>query len=117
LINLCIALLILSSINIFSAEIVVTNNNNTGDGSLRKAVEELATDGDIITFDLAPGDEVIEITPEIDIDKSITIDGSNISGSGTCVTITVPTPGTSGYRVFYINDENANTSIMYLYII
>ena len=56
--------------------IQVTNNNDGGDGSLRKAIEESST-GDTITF----ADDVtgaILLESQLVIDKDLTIEGSGV---------------------------------------
>ncbi len=94
--------------------IVVTNNGDSGLGTLRQAIID-AEDDDIITFNLSNGSETIEIESELEItDKSLTINGANMAGSGTCVTVRVPTPGGSPWRVFNIDaaDKTVNISNM-----
>lgn len=57
----------------YAATITVTNNNDSGAGSLRQAIADAAS-GDIITFN---GDYTITLTSDmLDIDKTLTIDGS-----------------------------------------
>ncbi len=87
---------------LFATDQVVTNNDNSGSGSLRQAIVD-AGDGDEITFNLASGNETITISSEISISESLTINGSNESGSGVDVTVQVTSPGTSTFRVFNIN--------------
>jgi predicted outer membrane repeat protein len=55
----------------------VTNTNNSGLGSLRQAIAD-ATDGDTITFAPNLAGQTIYLTSELEVDKSITIDGSNL---------------------------------------
>ena len=89
---------------------VVINNNNSGAGSLRQAIDDAGA-GDDITFNLSSGDEIISIDEELEIYESITIDGSNTAGSGVDVTVKVTTPGTSGYRVFNIDASGKTLNI------
>ena len=51
--------------------ITVTNDNDSGDGTLRQAIADIG-DGGTITFD---GDYTILLESELDIDKNLTIDG------------------------------------------
>jgi predicted outer membrane repeat protein len=55
----------------------VTNTNNSGPGSLRQAIAD-ATDGDTITFASNLAGQTIHLASELEVDKSITIDGSNL---------------------------------------
>jgi hypothetical protein len=63
------------------ASLIVTNNNDSGDGSLRQVIA-LASAGTIIQFDK---DYTISLLSELTIDKNLTIDGEDhhimISGS------------------------------------
>ena len=102
----------LISQSIQAADQVVTNNSDTGVGSLRQAITDV-TDGGTITFNLASGSETITLASELSITKSVTINGSNAAGSGTDVTIRVTTPGVGGsaWRIFNINASGKNISI------
>ena len=68
--------------------ITVTNTNDNGLGSLRNAIET-AQPGDIIQFDASLAGQTITLTSgQLEIDKSLTIDGQNapdliISGNQT----------------------------------
>ena len=90
------------STSLMAADQVVTSNANSGAGTLRQAIVD-AGDDDEITFNLASGSETIIISSELGITESLTINGANISGSGTAVIVQVTTPGTSTWRVFNIN--------------
>ncbi|WP_234572346.1 choice-of-anchor Q domain-containing protein [Rhodohalobacter sp. 614A] len=58
---------------------VVTNNNDSGPGSLRFVIEN-TFDGSIITFDESLNDEWIYLTSgQISIDTPLTLDASNLS--------------------------------------
>ena len=72
---------------LLAANQIVTNNNDSGAGSLRQAISD-ASIGDEITFNLAAGNETIVLTSSVlFISKSLTIDGSNSLGSGTQIAI------------------------------
>ncbi len=92
-----------------AADQVVTNNNNSGAGSLRQAIADVGN-GETISFNLSSGSETITVSEDgsaaafnLTDAKSFTIDGENTAGSGTRVTIQVTTPGISAFRVFNIN--------------
>jgi hypothetical protein len=75
--------------------IVVTNLNDSGAGSLREALDLIATDG-LITFDPVLTDGTIVLTSgQLVIDRSVRIDGSGASG------LTVSGGNTS--RVFQVS--------------
>jgi len=83
---------------VFSATITVSNNNDSGSGSLRQAISD-AVGGDEIVFNLGSGNETITLSlGQLTIDKNLTIDGSNSGGSGVPVTI----DGNNSSRVFNI---------------
>ena len=66
--------------------IEVTNNNDSGDGSLRKAIEESST-GDTITF----ADDVtgaILLESQLVIDKDLTIEGPSVERELALVKVT-----------------------------
>ena len=88
----------------------VTSNANAGPNTLRQAIID-AGDGDTIAFNLAALSETITITEDLDITKSLTIDGDNTAGSGTNVTVQVTTPGTSNFRVFNIDASGKTVTI------
>ena len=60
------------------ATITVTNTNDSGTGSLRQAIADAAA-GDTIVFNL-PANSVITLNSQLEINKSITIDGSGVAG-------------------------------------
>jgi hypothetical protein len=104
-----IMLLALSN-GLIAANQVVTNNSDSGAGSLRQAIID-AGDGDEITFNLSAGNETITISSELGISESLTIDGSNTAGSGTAITVKVTSPGSSEWRVFNINASGKSIEI------
>ena len=102
ILGIMLIILLALSTSLMAADQVVTNNTDTGAGSLRQAIIDVGN-GETITFDLSSGSTTITINSELYISgKSMTIDGSNTAGSGTRATIQVPTPGTSTWRVFNI---------------
>ena len=105
-------LFLLTSVFVFSANQVVSNNNDSGAGSLRQAIID-AGDGDEITFNLASGDETISLSSELSITKNLAINGSNDTVSGLDVTIQVTIPGEGGTasRVFNINASGKTVNI------
>jgi hypothetical protein len=81
-----------------AADHVVTDNGDSGAGTLRQAISD-ANVGDTITFNLASGSETITLSSALSITKSLTIDGAN-AGSGTAVTVQADvTPDTASHRV------------------
>jgi len=78
---------------------VVTSSADSGAGTLREAISVVCDSG-TITFSLSAGNETITLASELAFNKSLTIDGSNSSGSGAEVTIKVTNPGVSAWRVF-----------------
>ena len=91
------------STSLLATTFVVTDNSNSGAGTLRQALAD-AVDGDEIIFNLASGDETISLSSQIaKTGVDFTLDGSNHAGSGTQVTIQVTTPGTSNWRIFDFN--------------
>jgi len=85
------------STNVFAENQVVTNNVDSGAGTLRQAIID-AGDGDEITFNLSSGNETITLSSELLITENLTIDGYNESGSGVNVTIS----GNNSCRVINI---------------
>jgi len=75
--------------------------------TLREAIAAVGV-GETITFELSPGNETIVINSQLSISQSMTIDGSNAAGSAVEVTVQVPVPGTSIWRVF-TTDANGST--------
>ena len=55
----------------------VTNDNDSGTGSLRQAILNAAS-GDTITFDPLLAGKTITLASQIDINKNLTIDGSGL---------------------------------------
>ena len=93
---------------VFSATITVSNNNDSGSGSLRQAISD-AVGGDEIVFNLGSGNETITLSlGQLTIDKNLTIDGSNSEGSGVPVTV----DGNNNSRVFYISSGTVVLSNM-----
>jgi predicted outer membrane repeat protein len=86
---------------------IVTNTNNSGTGSLRQAVLN-ASSGDIITFSPAVAGHTITLTPEITLDKDLTIDGSGLDHQVAII-------GGGSVRVFYV-DSSATVSMDRLYL-
>ena len=80
----------------------VTTNADSGAGSLRQAIDNLAPDG-TITFNLPTGSNKITLGSEIAITKPVTINGANTGGSGTPVTIQVTEPGVSAWRALNLD--------------
>jgi hypothetical protein len=89
--------------NAVSAVLVVQNNHDSGTGSLRQAIAD-ADSGDIITF--APGlsGTTIQLTSTLNINKSITINGSALTSK---ITISGDTDnnGTGDVTVFNFNSD------------
>ncbi|MDR1645908.1 MAG: hypothetical protein LBS05_08845, partial [Tannerellaceae bacterium] len=59
----------------------VTNTNNTGDGSLRQAINNVANGG-TITFDASLAGQTITLASTLTINTSVTIEGNGITLSG-----------------------------------
>lgn len=86
-----------------AADQVVTDNGDSGAGTLRQAISD-AGDGDTITFQLGAGSETVTILSELAISEALTIDGANTAGSGIPVRVEVAAPGPGGTasRVFKV---------------
>ena len=71
---ICIIFVILLSVyaNLSAANQLVTNNNDSGTGSLRQAIIDVGV-GEIITFD---ADYTITLSEELIIDKILIINGT-----------------------------------------
>ncbi len=69
------------------AAYTVTSNADSGAGTLRYYAETNAVSGSEIIFDLV-GTETITLSSTLTISVALTIDGDNVDGSGTDVTIT-----------------------------
>ncbi|MEM7033616.1 MAG: S8 family serine peptidase, partial [Chloroflexota bacterium] len=91
-----------AAFTICSHNITVTNNNDSGSGSLRQAIAD-ACDGATITFD---DDYSIIVSSSLSIDKSLTIDGT-----GYAITIS----GNNSVRVIDI-DSNGEATLSHLTI-
>lgn len=98
--------------NVSAATITVTNNGNSGAGTLRQATID-AADGDTIEFNLGAGSETITISSYLYAPwgKGLTIDGDNSAGSGTDITIQVATPSVSTYPVIQISTGAKTTTL------
>ena len=108
--GMMLIMLLAMSTSLMAATYMVTDNGDSGAGTLRQAIID-AGDGDEITFNLSSGNETIVITEDLDITESLTINGSNTAGSGTAVTVQVTTPGTSTWRVFDITASGKTINI------
>src|SRR4029453_13433713 len=99
-----IAVLLLSATNAAAATITVTNQNDSGVGSLRQAIIA-ASPGDTINF--APSVRTISLlTGELVIDKNLTITGPGANR----LTVHVET-GVARARVFKISSNTVTVSI------
>ena len=80
----------------FAANLVVTNNNDSGAGSLRQAIAD-ASSGDEITFD---GNYIITLSSQLIVNKNL-----SISGTGPDLTIiqAAANQNTASHRVFNIH--------------
>jgi hypothetical protein len=86
--------------------ITVTNNNDSGAGSLRQALED-AQDGDTIQFASTLANQTITLTSgqiEIPVGKNLTIDGSAASN----LTIS----GNEQSRIFLLNSTSVNPTTL-----
>ena len=79
-----------------AATLTVTNNNNSGPGSLRQAIAD-ANSGDTITFDpgILPGTITLTSGSYLIVDKDLTIDGPGASD--------LAIDGNNASRVFLIS--------------
>lgn len=67
----------------YAKDIIVTNSEDSGDGSLRQAIT-LATSGDKIVFNISNGkSNVLNLQDQIVIDKTLSIDGINKNNGDT----------------------------------
>ena len=80
---------------VYSADQVVTNNNDSGAGSLRQAISDVH-DGGTITFD---DNYTITLGSSLSVSKSLTITGN---GAGNTIIQAAATAGTATYRVIQI---------------
>src|SRR6056297_2751849 len=82
--------------------VTVTNNSDFGAGSLRQAILDVDTGG-TINFDNALSGDVITLSSEITINKSLTIQGLGADK--------LSVSGNNSNRIFYIeNNSNVNIS-------
>ncbi|MBD1940724.1 DUF4347 domain-containing protein [Microcoleus sp. FACHB-68] len=84
------------------ATITVTNNADTGAGSLRDAIAT-AQAGDTIVFDPSLAGQTITLSSQLNINKNLIIDGASAAG----VTIS----GNNATRVFELQTAPDNTAI------
>lgn len=115
---LCLFLIFMGSVFILlpapiaqATDLTVTNNNDSGPGSLRNAIS-LASSGDTILFSLAPP-AVITLSSQLEITKSLVISGPGeslltISGNNTTRVMTVSTGIT--LSLLGVTIANGNTS-------
>ena len=116
IIGIAVLFVLMSGSGLFAANQVVTTNSDAGIGSLRQAIADVS-DGGTITFNLSTGNETIVLSSELLITaKGVTIDGANTAGSSTWITVQVTTPGTSPYRVFWIDALDKTSIISNLYV-
>ncbi len=64
--------------SIASLAITVLNNNDSGAGSLRQAITDIAADG-TITFDSSLSGQTIRLASRLTLSKNVTIDGSALA--------------------------------------
>jgi len=93
--------LLITSFHLAAQSLVVTNNNDSGAGSLRQAVLD-AVDGDEITFDASLFDTTITLNSDIDISQNIQITGI----AGNVITL----DGNNSNRHFDINGATVEIS-------
>lgn len=106
-----IIIILIINFRVNAAILVVTNNNDSGPGSLRAVINK-ANARDKIIFNLTAGRDTIVINSALPaIYKTLTIDGSNTAGNGIAVTVQVADPGVSQFRVFLIADTFAIDTI------
>lgn len=79
---LCLSLI--CSLSVFSKKITVTSSLDSVSGSLRSAVD-LAISGDTIIFKIEDKSNIIYLKDSLSIQKSITIDGLNITTQDTII--------------------------------
>ena len=81
--------------------IVVANNNNAGEGSLRQAIADVCSGG-TITFDPSLAGGTIYLASSLLIDKGLTIDGSSLA-SHIQISGDTNNDGTGDVRVFSVS--------------
>jgi len=86
---------LLPAIDLLAADQVVTNNNDSGAGSLRQAIADVGA-GEEITFD---ADYTITLASQLSISSSMTITGT---GAQNTIIQANANPDTATYRVFII---------------
>ncbi|HNO92799.1 MAG TPA: choice-of-anchor Q domain-containing protein, partial [Anaerolineales bacterium] len=104
LVALLISVLLLAGVPVnpvYASSIIVTNTNDSGVGSLRQALVDIAPGG-TITFDSSLSGATIQLAATLTLDKNVTIDGSSLASQ---VTISGDTDGngTGNVRVFDVN--------------
>ena len=75
----------------------VTNNNDSGPGSLRQAIAD-SSSGDVITFDPSLAGGTIVLATELELSQNLTIDGSNLTPH-------IAVSGNNSVRVFYVHPD------------
>lgn len=93
-----------------SATLIVTNNADTGSGSLRQTIADAAP-GDTINFDATLSGEMITVSSELLINKNLTITGNvpvTISGGGVTRVFNV-TAGPTTFNNLIISNGNVQT--------
>jgi hypothetical protein len=100
-----IFMVLMTCTTVFAADQVVTNNSDSGSGSLRQAIADVGS-GETITF---ADDYTITLASELTIDKSLTITGT---GEGQTIIQANANPNTATYRVFYITGTNVTLENM-----
>jgi hypothetical protein len=91
---------------------IVSNSNDSGAGSLRKAISDAAS-GDTIVFKLNSANDTIKLTSgELVVDKGLTIDGNNALGSGDTVVVS----GESNFSVITIDAGNDTIMLKNIFI-
>jgi hypothetical protein len=99
--------LVLFSFPALAATITVTNNSDSGAGSLRQAIDG-AADGDTIDFHLDAGSETIILASTLSWSgKGLTINGNNTLGSGVPITVS----GNNTVRVFAISVGSSDVTM------
>ena len=79
----------------YAATLTVTNNNDSGTGSLRQAIAD-SNPGDTIDFDDDLSGDTITLDSQLTIDKHLTIDATSLASN-------VIISGNDNVRVFYVN--------------
>ena len=109
-----VLLVLFGSTNLYAVAVdhVVTNNNDSGPGSLRQALLDF-NDGDKIIFNLSAGNETITINstlPPFAVGENMDIDGDNNLGSGINAKIQVAEVGSSDYPIFILGGGPGKTT-------